>query len=880
QGPGNYVVIVRATEKNTAALSSSRSFGLTVSEVNQTPKLDPVTDLVVEEGTVARFFASASDADLPAQKLTFALEGAVPPGATIDGNTGEFVWPVPADTGASTNTIIVKVADNGPGSLNALRSFKVIVTPKFSVVIHEIMYRPAAANAEYVELHNASAVTTWNLAGFRLAGENLNFTFPNGSVLAPGGFLCVVRNAFAFVGAYGGAPRVAGVWTGNLGLGGDYLQILPPPPDDRSLSAVRYTAALPWPAAANGGGASLQLIDDRRDPARVANWSGAPAYTGPRQLIVMTNLWRYFQSGPVDATWKDPGFNDAAWPQGRGLLYKEEADLPAPKSTLLTIGQKSYYFRTSFVLPSVPAGASLSLSTVIDDGAVFYLNGIEVYRQNIAANVEVNFDTPATPNVTDAVLTGPFTLPADALRAGTNTFTVEVHQSGVGSSDIVMGCSLNLEGGNLPGFTPGASNNVASTRTEFPAVWLNEVLANNTTGIRDRVGEREPWIELVNTGLTEVALDGWSLSDNYTNLAKWKFPAGTRIPAGGFLTIFADGEVADGNESELHTSFRLGAGSGSVALARPVPGASELADFMEYAGLTANEAYAALPDGQPFARGKTTIPTPTAPNSPSQANQAPVLDPIGARVVDEDQILSFNARATDPDAGQQLAYSLVGAVPRGMTLQSATGALSWAPTEADGPSVVNVTVRVTDNGIPPRSDEETFSISVKEVNRAPTVTPIPEQPAQVGQLLTYSVAAQDLDFPAQTLTYSLEGAPNTMTIGASSGLLSWTPANTDVGTVHGTVRVSDNGSPAKSATTPLTVVVSGATFAVSGGVGSDGALKLVWASQTGVNYRVEMVSSLGAQWSLLATVPGTGATMTYSVPLDRTPPRYFRVVIP
>ena len=121
----------------------------------------------------------------------------------------------------------------------------------------------------------------------------------------------------------------------------------------------------------------------------------------------------------------------------------------------------------------------------------------ELYRQGIAAG-PVDFNTPGfdfanPPNaVGDAAWAGPFTFPATDLVAGTNIFAAEVHQVNTTSSDIVFGCTLELVGGNVPGLTPGLSNNVIASLPEFPPVWINEVAPNNIAGITDAKGEHEP----------------------------------------------------------------------------------------------------------------------------------------------------------------------------------------------------------------------------------------------------------------------------------------------------------------------------------------------------------------------------------------------------
>ena len=69
-------------------------------------------------------------------------------------------------------------------------------------------------------------------------------------------------------------------------------------------------------------------------------------------------------------------------------------------------------------------------------------------------------------------------------------------------------------------------------------------------------------------------------------------------------------------------------------------------------------------------------------------------------------------------ASHENVFHLVGA-QAGMAIGSASGVFTWTPTEAkDGAHTV--TVRVTDNGTPAKSDEETITITVDEVNVAPT----------------------------------------------------------------------------------------------------------------------------------------------------------------
>ena len=64
---------------------------------------------------------------------------------------------------------------------------------------------------------------------------------------------------------------------------------------------------------------------------------------------------------------------------------------------------------------------------MLDDGAVFYLNGQEVLRVNLPAGT-VSHSTAASTNVTASTLSAVLPVASDALVSGTNVLAVEVHQ--------------------------------------------------------------------------------------------------------------------------------------------------------------------------------------------------------------------------------------------------------------------------------------------------------------------------------------------------------------------------------------------------------------------------------------------------------------------
>lgn len=620
-GPTNAIFVVRATELDPPHLSTARTFSVTVRELNQPPFLAPIPDRIVTEGTFLVFTNLASDLDLPPQQLAFSLAPGAPEGATVDPVSGVFRWPIGADVGPSTNLITLRVTDDALDAQTTSQSFTVTVIAVPRIVINEIMYRAPTAGAEYVELHNASTNTAWDLSAWRLTGTS--YLFPAGTRLGPGGFLVVALDRTRFQLAYGLPPAPAtllGNYVNQLGPDGGVIELyrsaVPSPATLVDRVAFRTTA--PWPAAANGGGASLQLLDPHQDNRPVANWAAVvgPNTNTTHTIVPIDATWRYWQQETDPAPgWTDLGYNDSAWPAGKALLYVENAALPAAKNTPLALGQMSYLFRTTFTFEGNTQGASLQLNPIIDDGAVFFLNGIPIFWLGMTPGEIPDRSTAATRTVGDAAYEGPFTLPADGLRQGQNVLAVAVHQANAGSSDIVLGVRADLVETPRQPYTPGYANSVRTTLQPFPGLGINEVLVLNQTGLRDNAGDRDPWIELANDGPLPVPLDNWFLSDSYTALTRWPFPSGAALAAGQFKLVWADAEPAEATTTDWHTNFRLAPPAGVVVLSRLQSGQPAVVDYLEYSGLGADISY-----GYPISpRGDSTpmilvAPTPGAPN--------------------------------------------------------------------------------------------------------------------------------------------------------------------------------------------------------------------------------------------------------------------------
>ena len=66
-----------------------------------------------------------------------------------------------------------------------------------------------------------------------------------------------------------------------------------------------------------------------------------------------------------------------------------------------------------------------------------------------------------------------------------------------------------------------------TTNGPKPSIAISELLASNKKSSKDPQGDHEDWIELVNYGDDRVDLSGMYLSDDPTNMFKWRIPNGT-----------------------------------------------------------------------------------------------------------------------------------------------------------------------------------------------------------------------------------------------------------------------------------------------------------------------------------------------------------------
>jgi len=125
-----------------------------------------------------------------------------------------------------------------------------------------------------------------------------------------------------------------------------------------------------------------------------------------------------------------------------------------------------------------------------------------------------------------------------------------------------------------------ASASVLSISNLFAAPVIVEFLATNDKSLYDEDGESSDWMEIFNPDQTPVDLSGWFLTNDSVELDKWQLPAGTILPPGGSLIVFASGK--DRDVGEFHTNFKLNKDAGGYLALVESDGRSIAHDYPNY----------------------------------------------------------------------------------------------------------------------------------------------------------------------------------------------------------------------------------------------------------------------------------------------------------
>jgi hypothetical protein len=758
------------------------------------PVIAPIGDHIIVEGESVTFTATATDADA-GETVRFSLLYA-PQGATIDPVTGAFSWtPTPAQSpGAYTFYIIAK--DNGPAAMTDAM--------KVTVQVLEQSVRPELEPIGPFTVDEETPLTFTAIATDADAGQTLTFTLDNapaGAWIDPstGAFSWTPTESdggqtftFDVIVTDSGTPALSDFETvtvtvrdvnappnllsiGNFSVTEGNLVTIFPIVQDHDVPVNELTFSLVNAPAGSG-----------IDPATGRfSWipteeQGPGAYTF--QIVVTDNgTPARSDSETVTITVREDNFSPVlnfipnAFVNELSLVtFTAVANDPNPGQTI------------TYALVNAPTGASIDPVTGVfgwtpDEtqgypGASYTLdvtatdNGSPMFADSQSVTIfvnEVNSQPVLAPVGDKTVQQGQqlqFTVSASDADVPANTLTYQLGFTGLPATIDPTTGLFTLD------VAPDA----------FTTTYLFDVF------VLDNVGGSD--------------LETFQVTVTAGNAAPALAPIGNKNAVEGQVLTFT-ASATDPDVGDIVTYSLVNAPAGATI--NSTSGVFTWTPTAAQAPGSYTFDVVASDNGSPIRSDNETI---TVSVATVNVN-APILNPIGNKTTNEAQSLIFTASASDPDAGQTLTYSLVGA-PSGATINATSGVFAWIPTEAQGPGNYSFSVRVTDNGTPALSASETITVTVNEVNSTPLLSNIPNQSVVEQQFLTFTAVASDSDVPANTLQFSLINAPSGAQINPNSGVFTWTPAAGQAGTYNLTVVVTDNGTPALNASQSVQIIVT------------------------------------------------------------------------
>jgi hypothetical protein len=161
---------------------------------------------------------------------------------------------------------------------------------------------------------------------------------------------------------------------------------------------------------------------------------------------------------------------------------------------------------------------------------------------------------------------------------------------------------------------------IDSTFVPYHFLYINELVADNTT-IADEYGKlTSDWFEIYNPNNFSVDIDNYYVTDSFANKTKYRFPSDnwrTIIPAHGFSLLWADEQKEKG---PLHTNFKFSAAGEQLALI--LPDGVTVVDSVSYGAQTTNLSYGRQMDGA----ANWIVFTSTTPGASNNQTQVGVND--------------------------------------------------------------------------------------------------------------------------------------------------------------------------------------------------------------------------------------------------------------
>lgn len=410
---------------------------------------------------------------------------------------------------------------------------------------------PASGNQdeEYLTLTNPNSVAV-DISGWQLSG-GIQLTFKKGVVIPAGGTLYVSPNVFAFRNRAGRSSTaiefVQGNYTGHLSRLGEVVTLLDP--SGKTISALTTGNS---PSAAQQSLRVTEVMYHPQDPP-----AGSPYKNDDFEYIEVKNI------GASPLSLAGVQFTDGIYFSFTG----SSVQTLAPGGFALVVGNISaFQSRYGHAFDSIIAGVfaappGATAPSNLDNGGEHIRLADAQGETILAFDYKDSWYTQTDGLGNSLVIRDP--------AAPVSTWD---HSSAWAASSSSTG-------------SPGADD---AGQTAAAGVVINEILSNTA------VDPRGQWIELLNTTDSDIDISGWYLSNDSTDLKKYKIAAGTTIPAHGFFTLTQNSNFANPADPGDLKTLTLSSNGGTLYLTSAI--GTALSDYQS------SETYSAAAKEVPFGR--------------------------------------------------------------------------------------------------------------------------------------------------------------------------------------------------------------------------------------------------------------------------------------
>ncbi len=764
---------------NDGALTGFATFDLTVTNTNQPPAIDPITDVTVAEATaLTPVVVTATDPD----GTTPALAALGLPGwatFTDNGDGTGTITGTPGYTDAATTTITINAEDGGLPNLTAATTFDVTVTNT---------NQPPTVDP----IADATGAEATALPPINVTATDPDGTTPALAALGLPGWATFTDNGDG-----------TGTIIGSPGYG------------DAAVTTVTITASDGGLSGSNSF--DLTVTDSNQTPVFDIDLGNRTDAEGVSITLA---------AGATDPDGDSLGYGASGLPPGlaidpisgdiSGTITYDAAGDHAVQITVMDDGVPALTATDSFVWSVTNTNQPPKLEPIPD------ILGEEEATITFVADAtdpdgdDVVFALAGAPSgATIDPSTGAFAwTPGEVHGTGSYPVTVIATDNGTPpeSSSVVATITVT-EVNQAPAILPltdqhnneGDSVSVSITATD-PDIPTNDItyaasglptglsidsasgLITGTVGL-DTDGEHT---------VTIVATDDGSPAAAATASFKWMIGNTNRPPTVGpvapiraaehsLITFAVDATDPDGDDLVFTMSGAPDGASIDAGLGTFVWRPSEKQGPGTY-----SFSVIVRDDGKPQLGAARTVTI-----SVTELNEAPRIVAMGDRADDEETAVVVTVIATDPDLpANALTYSATG-LPGGITINPISGVISGT-IEAGDETVTHheVSVTVTDNGVPAQQATTAFTwtliaANVEPTNFPPSVDAIADQYSDLGTTVELQVTAND----TETIEYSAVGLPPGLSIDPETGRITGILGDAAIGKHDVVITVTDTGSP-------------------------------------------------------------------------------------